>query len=379
MRIGLILVLMAGLALPGQAPAAQPSIKVVGTPELYLSHTDMTCDASGGMSQLDVTDVPVTAFRREDGTVVVVSGNQNNHYLEGPSVDQASRTSCGDLVKTVNDPEPSHFNARRWLFAIHATDYQHVLGFVHNEYHGDDHFPDKCKVSNRRNFECWYGASTLVVSNDGGLTFDTPPVPDNVLASLPWKFSTSKLRSGSTSPKVVGNPHDKLIYVMIDYFDMNRKIKARQCLLRGDGKDLNGWRAWDGKGFSLDMESPYVAKRSGDCTPVLPFVVNSVKYLPQFDQFVALGVRRDEVVYTFSRDLVKWSKPQVLMKYQIEQTWEPGKETARAYFSLLDPDSSSINFDTLEKRPYIYFVQFGSDPRNFRRQRDVYRQRIEIR
>ena len=377
MRIGLMIVLV--IALAGPALAEQPAITLAGKPELYLSQADMTCDTRGSMSQRDVTDVPVTAFRRNDGSVVVVAGNQNNFYLEGPSVDQATRTSCGDLVTSVNDPDPSHFNARRWLFAIHAVDGQHVLGFVHNEYHGDDHFPDDCKVSNQRNFECWYGATTLVVSKDGGMTFDTPPVPDNVLAALPWKFSKGKLKAGVTSPKVVGNPHDKLVYVMVDDFDLNRKLVARQCLLRGTGLDLNGWRAWDGKGFNLDMESPYVVKRSGDCAPVLPFIVNSVKYLPQSDRFVALGIRHDDVVYTFSRDLVQWSEPVVLMSYQLMQTWKPGMDAARAYFSLLDPDSSSINFDTLEKRPYVYFVQYGTDPETFPRTSDVYRQKLEIR
>ena len=378
MRLLASLALIIGLGLPVQVLAQQPAITLAGAPELYLSHADMTCDTSSSLSQRDVTDVPVTAFRRQDGTVAVISGNQNNFYLEGLSVDQASRTTCGDLVTSVNDPDPSHFNARRWLFAIYAIDYQHVLGFVHNEYHGDDHYPDDCKISSRRNFECWYGATTLVVSKDGGRTFETPPVPGNVLAALPWKFSKAKLKAGTTSPKVVGNPHDKLIYVMVDDFDMNRKLRARQCLLRGNGLDLNGWRAWDGKGFDLDMESPYVVQRSGDCATVLPFIVNSVKYLPQFDRFVALGIRHHEVVYTFSPDMVTWSKPQVLMTYQLMQTWEPGKDAARAYFSLLDPDSSSINFDTLEKRPYVYFVQYGTDPQNFLRQSSVYRQRIEI-
>jgi len=41
---------------------------------------------------------------------------------------------------------------------------------------------------------------------------------------------------------------------------------------------------------------------------------------------------------------------------------------------LLDPESSSINFDTLENRPYIYFVQYREDMRYG----DLYRVPIAI-
>ncbi len=67
------------------------------------------------------------------------------------------------------------------------------------------------------------------------------------------------------------------------------------------------------------------------------------------------------------------------MEYEQHQRWLPGKPAARAYFSLLDATSASINFDTLEGSPYLYFVQFGTaDQRTFRCQRDVYRVPIRV-
>lgn len=359
------------------AQAADPQIRLIGDPELYLSHLDMTCAGPAEGSELDVTDVPVSAFRRKDGSVVVVAGNQNNFFLEGRSVDSAKRVSCSSLVEPVNDSKPEDFNARRWLFSLYATSYDLVLGFVHNEYHGEDFFPDTCKVSTPFKSECWYASTTLVASHDGGFTFETPKPPDNVIASMPWKFATNKLRAGAMSPKVVGNPKDGMVYVMIDYLDINRGMRAKQCLLRGSGKSFSDWRAWDGKGFNLDMESPYAVKRRGDCTPVIPYVVSNVKYVPKLDRFVSLGLMGKRLVYSFSADLITWSKPQVLKTINPKQTWSSGKP-AESYQSLLDPDSSSINFDTLEKRPYLYYVRYGTDPQNFRRQRDIYRQRIEI-
>src|SRR3990172_2816003 len=121
------------LALCGPATTQAQTLSVTGPTELVLSHDNMNCGRKERGSGQDVTDVPVTAFRRKGGSVVVIAGNQNNYFLEGPSVDQARRTSCNSLVEPVNDPDPSHFTARRWLFAIFAKSYDFVLGFVHNE------------------------------------------------------------------------------------------------------------------------------------------------------------------------------------------------------------------------------------------------------
>jgi hypothetical protein len=96
-------------------------------------------------------------------------------------------------------------------------------------------------------------------------------------------------RAGTPSPKVVGNPHDGLVYVMIHFMDRNEGRSAKGCILRGTGSAFNDWRAWDGHGFDLDMESSYVVDRSdAGCTPVVPFIVHSLKYVPAIDQFIAL-------------------------------------------------------------------------------------------
>jgi cytochrome oxidase Cu insertion factor (SCO1/SenC/PrrC family) len=57
-----------------------------------------------------------------------------------------------------------------------------------------------------------------------------------------------------------------------------------------------------------------------------------------------------------------------------KQVRQPGDPLPRDYFSLLDPDSTSMNFDTLEGKPYLYFVQYTED----RRYRDLYRVPIAI-
>jgi hypothetical protein len=347
-------------------------IAISGPEELVLSHTDMTCGPNGGIG--DRTDMAVSAFRRKDGSVVVLAGNQRNYFLEGSSVDTARRTSCANLVPEINDPDPSKFLARRWLVALHAVNYDTVLGFVHNEYHGGEFFPDRCIKTSQHNFECWYASVTLVRSRDGGFSFEVPAPPGNVLAAPPFKFEVGKKRVDASTPKVVGNPNDGFVYVMISYRDLNRDIRTYQCLLRGSGNKLDDWRAWDGHDFTIDMRSPYLVARGPDCAAVLPYNIHSVRYVPALKQFVALGVRGRRVVYTFSHDLIAWSRPQTLTEVTRKQTRRSGDPLARDYFSLLDPSSSSINFDTLEGRPYLYFVQYTED----RRRRDLYRVPLAI-
>jgi hypothetical protein len=264
--------------------------------------------------------------------------------------------------------------ARQWFVSIHAVDYDHVFGFIHNEYHGNDFFGEGCVKSSQRNFECWYASATLVISHDGGFTFQAPSPPDNVLTSPPFKFEVGKKSIAASSPKVVGNPKDGMTYVMINYFDRNRDISAYQCLLRGSGKKLDDWRAWDGKDFNLDMRSPYAVARGPDCVGVLPYVAQSLKYVPAIKKFVVVGFRGPHLVYAFSDDLIKWSPPTTLMEVTRKQRRKPGDPLARDYFSLLDPGSSSINFDTLESKPYLYFVQYTED----RRRRDIYRVPVVI-
>jgi hypothetical protein len=368
-RIAVCLCSLAWLLLWNSGVAAQDhALSIAGPEELVLSHDRMTCNSEQPGSA-DRTDMPVTAFRRKDGSVVMLAGNQNNFYLEGPSVEAARRTSCANLLAPNNNPDPTKFTARRWLFAIYAKTYDLVFGLVHNEYHGNEFMRDGCVKTSQRNFECWYASTTLVVSKDGGHTFQDPPSPDNVLAAPPFKFATNKKRVGTDSPKIVGNPADGMTYVMVNFRDRNRGMNARQCLLRGSGKSLDDWRAWDGHGFNQDMRSPYVVERGADCVGVIPYAVSSLKYVTAIKKFVAIGLRGPRLTYAFSDDLIHWSKPQTLMTVTRKQVRQSGDPLPRDYFSLLDPGSTSVNFDTLEGKPYLYFVQYTED----RRYRDLYR------
>lgn len=382
-----LLVLFFGFAVaePGAPETAALDtlrLRIAGPEEVVVSADDMHCQLPGEKRGIDVTDVPPTAFRRDDGTVIMLAGNRQNFYLEGPSLDQVKRTSCGSLLPPAPKDDPAAFQDNEWLSALYSFDGKTVYGFVHNEYHGEEHGFAECQVTDRRNRACWYAATTLVVSKDGGRTFGRLPPPDNVVAALPYKFSPEMLRAGLGAPKVVGDPRDGSLYIFSTFLDRNRRVKAGQCVVRALGQKQGVWRTWDGKGFEFNTANPYdssAANQNGDCTKVIHENIMSVKFIPARNAFVAIGIRQQEIVYSFSRDLLHWDTTQVLMPISAFALWTPGAERPVWYVSLLDPSSKSRNFDTLEETPYLYFVRFHiQNGRLVNQRRDLMRVRLAI-
>jgi hypothetical protein len=200
-----------------------------------------------------------------------------------------------------------------------------------------------------------------------------------VIAALPYPFQAGLKRAGTSAPKALMNPRDGLLYVMVTFVDRNRGIGASQCLLRASPQNPMGWLAWDGGEFSQHIGSAYAPRGSRDCVSVLSANVMSVKYLPRYKLFVAISTARARLEYRFSSDLVRWSKPQLLRTFQSFADYAGGPGDPLWYFSLLDPSSGSPSFDTLEGRPYLYFVRFHTDgQRLINRKRDIMRVAVTI-
>jgi hypothetical protein len=65
------ILLLLCLTLSAPAIAQEHAIAIAGGEELVLSHRDMTCGPAAQGSGRDTSDIPLTAFRRRDGSVVV--------------------------------------------------------------------------------------------------------------------------------------------------------------------------------------------------------------------------------------------------------------------------------------------------------------------
>jgi hypothetical protein len=367
------------LALGTAARAQQlPTLRVDGQPEMVIAAEAMQCAGKGG--GIDVPDMPPTAFKRADGVVMLLAGNRFNYPNTGSSLEDVKRRDCGSLLVSTRSAEPSAFADSEWLVALYSENGSDVIGLVHNEYHGEEHGLPQCVITSQRDRECWYASTTLVLSRDGGKTFTRPSAPHNVVAALPYKFSPTMKRAGTSNAKVVGNPYDGQMYVLVTNIERNRPGRAGECLLRANPGKPMSWHAWDGQGFTRPLASPYATQRSGDCVRVIQGPVTSLRYLPRFKSFVALQLTGNKLEYRFSNDLLKWSAPRELeFQFTSLGSYKPGDPEPLEYFSLLDPASASRNFDTLESRPYLYFVRWRTNAKGLvNSRRDVMRVRLAI-
>jgi hypothetical protein len=372
-RYALAAALAVGFCAGGSAVAATaPVLRVAGPAEVVIPAADMRCQRPG---RLDVPDMPPNAFRRGDGVVVFLAGNRDNHYATGKTLDSVARHDCGSLLASPNRAEPEAFADNEWLTAMYAVSPTTVLGIVHDEYHGSEHGLPGCVVTSQSAYECWYAATTLAISNDDGRTFAQVPPPGGVVAALPYRFRAGAKRAGVFSPKVVGDPNGEFIYMLTTFLDRNRGIRARECLLRASVHQPTQWRGWDGAGFRAVVGSAYGERSAEDCVAVVQGAISTVKYLPRFKTYIALFVDGNDLSYRFSPDLVTWGAPVRLpFEFVAFGAYKRGDPQPLQYFSLLDPASHSRNFDTVDERPYLYFVRWQTDERGVvNARRDVVR------
>jgi hypothetical protein len=375
------LVLTALLA--GPAPAAPPAVRlsVTGPAELVLSADSMRCTAGG---ELDITDIPVTAFRRNDGKVIVLSGHSSGHYLIGPSVERARRAGCDSILTSLREGDPSLYRDQEWVLQLYSVDGRTVWGFVHNEYHGDTHGERGCRLSPFADRQCWLSSVTWIRSTDGGATFRRRPAPENLIITLPFRYRPGMMRAGVGMPKLVRR--GEWLYMLASYGDRAVRGRGGQCLLRAPSARPERWEVWLGGRFRPVPPSPYVGEdRPGaaPCDPVLRQNVMSVKWVPGRGVFLAISISRTEVFYQTSPDMIVWSGPERLLgKHEALVGKDPAAVAAEDlphYFSLLDPESPSRNFDTLGESFWIYYIQYRSFlGMRINERRDVFRLPVRL-
>ena len=99
---------------------------------------------------------------------------------------------------------------------------------------------------------------------------------------------------------------------------------------------------------------------------------DSITYNTYLGVYVLVGISADwlderEVwgfYYSFSTDLVNWTRRKLLVEIELPWTVDsPGSDLSYLYPSLLDPQSTSRNFETAGKTAYLYYTRnnFGHE------------------
>jgi hypothetical protein len=369
-------------------PSSLEPVRILGPEETVFSWARERCEV------FDIPDLPARAFRDEAGRVHLIAAHSLNMQFVGPGLNRL-RHPCAVAMKSNRDANPSRFNDSEWLAAPYTEDGRTVYALVHNEYHGHEH-PGRCTSGDYIN--CWYNGVTLAVSRDGGASFRAArPPPAHLVAAVPYRYVPDDGPYGLFNPSnIVRNEDDGFYYTMLRT-EKYREQKRGSCLLRTKRlDDPASWRAWDGSGFGVAFANPYSPSLGAPsdhlCEPVsqprIDSMHESLTYNTYLDKYLLVGMsagfdrasRRTVwgIYYSVSDDLIDWSQAKLIREVELPWTFKCGDKNPVLYPSLIDPDSTSRNFETTGRSPYMYFTRYHYTNCKQNLNRDLIRVRLEF-
>lgn len=343
---------------PTTAPAPTTvTLKVTGPEQVVFDWATQRCAA------LDIPDLPVRAFRDASGDVQLIAASNTGWRFVGPDLDHLSHP-CAVTLASDHNPDPAAFDDNEWIAAPYTPDGRTVYALLHEEYHGWEH-PGQCS-STVYDPTCWYNAITLAVSTDGGATYHDSS-PTRLVATVPYRYVVGGGPDGLRSPSnIVRNPADGYYYTLVylDRFD----TQVGLCLLRTRNlADPGSWRAWSGgTSFDTTFVDPYgsVSSPAGHLCETLPIgnpgdlQPDSLTWSTVAHQWLLVGMSTGGAYDTLSPDLIHWSTPQLFYPRQVSWNYTCGDPDPMEYPALIDPSSTSRNFETSGATAYLYFTLF---------------------
>lgn len=341
------------------------TIAIDGAAEAVFDSSESPC------SDAIIPDLAARAFRDATGASHLLLSHVTSYRMSGVDLDSLT-LGCRPIGESDGDPDPAQFNDKEWIASPYTLDGSTVFALVHNEYQGHTH-PGQC--SSGAYFDCWDNSITLAVSTDGGASFEDVALPPaHLVATPPVVYASDNGPSGYRGPSNIVRGGDRRFYA---YFNVSEPGSLDQwvCVMRTKNlADPASWRSFDGKRWTGRFESPYVdASRLPPqlCTPldrddIGHQLSDSITFNTHLDRWVLLGLSADQVgerevwgvYYAFSRDLVEWSRRQLLVEIPLPWTVDdPGNDLSYLYPSLLDVDSGSRNYETADGHAHLYLTR----------------------
>jgi hypothetical protein len=321
----------------------------------------------------DIPDLPARAFRDSNGAVRLIAPHYVNRGFVGPDLGHL-RHPCAVIMRSRNDANPAAYAGREWIASPYSPDGKRVYALVHNEYHGTQ-APGQCASND--SLKCWYNAITFAISTNGGRTFKMASGPGgHLIASVPYPYEPDAGPFGLFAPTdIVRDRDDGYFYAMVRA-EQYRAQAYGSCLMRTKTlANPTSWRAWDGDGFDIRFVNPYTdpGVRASDhvCTPVSPKQIagmaESLTFNTYFGKWLLVGSSQAYVLserrnvagiyYSLSDDLVHWTQRRLIREVEFVWTYQCGDPSPIAYPSVLDPRSTSRNFETSGRSVELYFTR----------------------
>jgi len=347
-----------------------------GAREVVFDWSTESCE------EFDIPDGPAKAVRASNGEIVLFGTmHETGNYLNrGNDFDSLEHDCENPAHRSANLPTPESYENNEWLWSPYRVGASwHVL--IHNEFH------DPVAINCSPSYLCWYNSITYGVSTDGARTFVKPSPPAHVVAPAPrvwvppdtpdWKVD------GYMEPtNIVLGPDDYYYALMaLKRIDGALGTDVRGvCAIRTKTLDNPAsWRARDGHGFNLALQSPYVA---GGEVPQCAFLEDLERqgagaltyntYVERYMNVKEWGLWLDDQTlicgffFTLSTDLIHWSHIQLIARADIGVSWgcdmSPGappilEPLQVQYPSIIDHEDTTTNFERPGRTPYLYYTR----------------------
>lgn len=347
----------------------------IGPEEVVDQHTRDAC------MEGDVPDGGARAVRLADGSILLIAGDDSLNFADVGQDFWSLKRRCVPTLVSVDSPVANTFQNRQWIYALY-NDGTTIHALVHNEFH--DPIASTCKPGDSTDGNpCQYNSVTYASSNDGGHTFQIKAAPQNVVSPPPVEWTppgqgTQPPYYGSQEPTNIVHASDGYYYARFGWFPPpDQPYYERACVMRTKTlSDASSWRAWDGTAFELQMSDPYVTPGAALCADTSngPYPGESLTFDTYLNAYVSLGLDSDLPFgttcgfhFALSSDLVHWSPQQLIAPAYVpapSECQQPGAGEfagSYAYASIIDPDDTSVNFETPGRTAYIYFTRFNDN------------------
>ena len=380
-------------ALNDQPDSSTPTItgRLEGSRTIVFESPKDACNGN------DIPDAMARAFRDYEGTVHLVASSSETFQNLGGTLEDVHH-SCDPAFTSAGHPNPAAYNDQIWLTSFYTFDGVKVAALSHTEYHGWTH-PNQCDTQNIN--QCEYDSDTFHLSTDGGYHFESFKAPPrNFVAGVPYRYQVD---GGPTGFSVdTGIIHYRGWYYAVATAwtwppGCYGQTGPNRCLINGgapirthDVFDPASWRAWGGKGFSVQFVDPYLGPvanpqehvfasvpymeyiyalnvfRHGDCSRRKHDFESAEDFCPGDVVFATLWDVYDNnlgpqgLYFSTTEDLVHWTKPTLVVTSNDLLAHDP-TGSYYAYFSVLDPQAPDRNFSVVGDQAFLYFVRLNSN------------------
>jgi hypothetical protein len=300
-----------------------------------------------------IPDAPARAFTNNLGIVHLVATSSLNWTMTGPSLRDV-HMNCQSVIHGAENPDVNAADDLPWIEATYTEDGKTVYALLSNEWSGYRHHASGCLTWD----SCMTYSITSAVSHDGGNIFAYTS-GSHVVAAQRKEALQERQQGIGIGYATVSNiiKKDGLFYTFVEERQKSPR-RSGICLIRTtDLSKAESWRAWDGQAFGVQFPN--------SCPPFGKEVqIRSVSWVPDWAQYVSVfsGWGRDQdrilkpgVFYSTSPDLIHWSATKLLMSIPRANECKE----MYVYPSLIDDQSGSRNFESLEKQPALYLTRFN--------------------